>query len=277
MILTCRVSIQNGTTFYCRCQKFHPIFLGESVQNWEYVSLVNSKPYWNCTIWRFTKKYRCPVGKSWNSWLRGVPILNDNVVVKSRKRLICVEGDSKRSEFESRQIESSMSRGRIVLRREAFEAIMGPFFDNRANIFCLVLARERFENIGIDPSVNPIKTKRVVKLQTSVIFRITRLMNNQIKNEKKWAREMGRTGGGGLATIPNLHVCKHFLIFWGGTCGKEWRSKVLPWYRLVGVAIHPVSRKWGEPRCPQGSVVATWYGDESVHLSLPRPTVCRRQ
>ena len=47
-----------------------------------------------------------------------------------------------------------------------------------------VLTRERPVNIGIRPSANSIKMKRVVRLKTSVCFRITRLMNNQIKSRK---------------------------------------------------------------------------------------------
>ena len=55
---------------------------------------------------------------------------------------------------------------------------MGPVFDNRANIISEVPARERLVNIGIRPSANSIKVKRVVRLKTSVFFRIRRLMNN---------------------------------------------------------------------------------------------------
>ena len=40
-------------------------------------------------------------------------------------------------------------------------------------------------NIGIRPSANSLKMKRVVRLETSVCFRITRLMNNQTKNQRK--------------------------------------------------------------------------------------------
>ena len=40
-------------------------------------------------------------------------------------------------------------------------------------------------NIGIHPSANSIKVKRVVRLETTVCFRITRWMNNQIKKPKK--------------------------------------------------------------------------------------------
>ena len=40
-------------------------------------------------------------------------------------------------------------------------------------------------NVGIRPSANSKKMKRVVRLETSVCFRITRLMNNQTKSRKK--------------------------------------------------------------------------------------------
>ena len=40
-------------------------------------------------------------------------------------------------------------------------------------------------NIGIRPSANSVKQKRVVRLETNVCFRNTRLMNNQIKSQKK--------------------------------------------------------------------------------------------
>ena len=40
-------------------------------------------------------------------------------------------------------------------------------------------------NIGILPSSNSVKLKRVVRLETSVCFRTTRLMNNQLKRPKK--------------------------------------------------------------------------------------------
>ena len=51
--------------------------------------------------------------------------------------------------------------------REASEAkvTMGTFFDNRADIICKVLARDRFVNIGFHPSANSIKMKRVVRLR----------------------------------------------------------------------------------------------------------------
>ena len=40
-------------------------------------------------------------------------------------------------------------------------------------------------NIGIRPSANSVKAKRVVRQEPSVCFRITNLMNNQIKSRKR--------------------------------------------------------------------------------------------
>ena len=45
---------------------------------------------------------------------------------------------------------------------------MGPFFDNRADNIREVLARECLVKIGIRPSANSYKVKRVVRLETSV-------------------------------------------------------------------------------------------------------------
>ena len=73
--------------------------------------------------------------------------------------------------------------------REVSEAkvIMGPFFDKRADTFWKVLARDHFVSIGTLPSANSKNMKRVVRLETSVCFRITRLMNNQTKSRRKAA------------------------------------------------------------------------------------------
>ena len=38
----------------------------------EYVSLINSKLYWNCATWKFIKKYRCPTVRNWRQWCREV-------------------------------------------------------------------------------------------------------------------------------------------------------------------------------------------------------------
>ena len=70
-----------------------------------------------------------------------------------------------------------------VCRRK--EIIMVPFFDNRADTIWKVLARDRFVNVGIHPSVNFIKQKRAVKPGISAFSRIVRLMNNQTKSQRK--------------------------------------------------------------------------------------------
>ena len=45
---------------------------------------------------------------------------------------------------------------------------MGPFFDKGADVIREVLARERFVNIGISPSVNSVKAKQVARVERSV-------------------------------------------------------------------------------------------------------------
>ena len=77
--------------------------------------------------------------------------------------------------------EVEVCRGREVCEAKV---TMGPFFDNRADIIREVLVRERLVNIGIRPSVDSFKMKRE-RLETSVSFRITRLMHNQIKSRKE--------------------------------------------------------------------------------------------
>ena len=68
--------------------------------------------------------------------------------------------------------------------REASEA-KDPFFDKRADIIRRVPARERLVNVGIRPSANSTKVKRIARLETGVCFHITRLMNNQIDSRRK--------------------------------------------------------------------------------------------
>ena len=51
-------------------------YIRKVCKNWEYVSPRNSKPYWNCTTWRFVRRYRCPIIKSRRTWWRGVKIRN---------------------------------------------------------------------------------------------------------------------------------------------------------------------------------------------------------
>ena len=46
------------------CQRFHPMKSWKVFTNWGYVSLCKSKLYWNCTTWRFIRRYRCPIIKT---------------------------------------------------------------------------------------------------------------------------------------------------------------------------------------------------------------------
>ena len=76
---------------------------------------------------------------------------------------------------------------RVCRGREASEAkvTMDPLLDNRADIIWRVPACELLVNIGIRPSANSIKQKRVVRRETRVCSRIIRLMNNKTKGWKK--------------------------------------------------------------------------------------------
>ena len=71
-----RNSIRDGTKFYYRWQKIHPMISWKVCANWRYVSLINSKPYWNCTTWRFIRRYRFPTIRSWMPWWIEVQIRN---------------------------------------------------------------------------------------------------------------------------------------------------------------------------------------------------------
>ena len=82
--------------------------------------------------------------------------------------------------------EPALSRGRSVSGKRSIRGkSIHPVLDNRAEIIWRVPACELLENIGIRPSANSIKVERVVRLETSVCFRIARLMNNQLKKPKK--------------------------------------------------------------------------------------------
>ena len=65
---------------------------------------------------------------------------------------------------------------------------------------------------------------------------------------------MSETGGGGLARVSNLRVCRHPFVSGCHTQG-EGRINVLPWYRPVGVA-----------KTSSESQRRKWYGDDSPHL-----------
>ena len=63
VMITPKNPIQDGMTFYYQCQRFHPMMSWKVRTNRGYVSLRNSELFWNCTTWRFIRKYRCPLSK----------------------------------------------------------------------------------------------------------------------------------------------------------------------------------------------------------------------
>ena len=91
----------------------------------------------------------------------------------------------KKKENAATPSEPSFSRGRSESKKRRVskaKVTVGPFFDNRADFFWEVPARERLVNIGIRPSANSQKQKRVIGRETSVCSRIARLMN---KSQRK--------------------------------------------------------------------------------------------
>ena len=99
-MMTFKDSIRNGTKFQYQWRKSHLMISWNDCTNWEYVSLINSKPYWNCSTWRFTRKYRCTIIKKLKTTvkscidqklrLRNLDVRHERIwtsaVVKSQKR-----------------------------------------------------------------------------------------------------------------------------------------------------------------------------------------------
>ena len=92
-----RNSIQDGTKFTVYVEDSIGWGSGEC-KNSEYVSLINSKLYWNCTAWKFIRRYRCPIIRG--AWIRNsdeknlTPEMRENWnrrVVTSRRGLGGVE------------------------------------------------------------------------------------------------------------------------------------------------------------------------------------------
>ena len=74
-------------------------------------------------------------------------------------------------------------------------------------LFEKVPARERLVNIGIRWSADCVKMKRVVRMETSVCFRITRLTNNQVKSQRTSIQNGKSDDKGAVAvaeTVPRL-------------------------------------------------------------------------
>ena len=81
------------------------------------------------------------------------------------------------------------------------------------------------------------------------------------------------TGGGGLARVPNLRECKHLSDGVAHVGGEGWIN-ILPWYRLVGVAIPPVSREGVRTGLPKKG---KWSprGTGTTVLTYPCPIASR--
>ena len=71
---------------------------------------------------------------------------------------------------------------------------------------------------------------------------------------------------------PNLRVCEHLYTQGGKGDLTSCRGTVQSAWQSTSSQTH---ERWEEELCcPQGSVVATWYGDDSPHLSLPNSQPC---
>ena len=106
MTIIFRNSIQDGTKFYYPCQRFLPLISWKVCWNWEYVSPLNSKLYWNCIIWRFIRRYKCRIIKNWRPWWKGVWIRNfdcENLTPDVRNWNRCSGQESKGNEWRWRR------------------------------------------------------------------------------------------------------------------------------------------------------------------------------
>ena len=220
MTIIFKNSIQDGTKFYYQCQRYHLMMSWKVSTNWGYESLRNSKTVQTLHEMEIHQKISMPNCQKLKTETRSRNFdgrhgrIESGALTKSRKRLIGVEGGkgtcyqwkekgqcsqedrcSFRHETQDRAqkpehtaatlSEPTASRGRSVCRVSEAKVTIGPFFDNRADIIWKVPASERLVNIGIRPSANFTKQKWVARPETSVCFRITRLMNKHIKKQKK--------------------------------------------------------------------------------------------
>ena len=71
-----RTSIQDGTKFYCLWPRSHLMIFWEVRTLWEYVSLINSKPYGNCMTWKFIRRCRGLIIRRWKQWWKEEKIRN---------------------------------------------------------------------------------------------------------------------------------------------------------------------------------------------------------
>ena len=127
-----RNSIRDGTKFNYQCQRFPPMISWKVCANWEYMSPRNSKPYWNCTTWRFIRGYRCPIIRNWRQWWREEEIRNSDC-----ETLTPGTGKSKQEHW------SSIERDFAALKEERVPITSGK---KKANVPRETSAVSRHEN-----------------------------------------------------------------------------------------------------------------------------------
>ena len=83
--------------------------------------------------------------------------------------------------------EPSLSRGRSVSMKRSIrgKSNHGSILRQPCRYYLKKTCTRTSCEYGISPSVTSLRIKRVVRLETSVCFRITRLVNNQKKDEKE--------------------------------------------------------------------------------------------
>ena len=178
MMTTLRNSIQDGLKFYNLCQRFPPMISWKVCTNWEYVSPHNSKLYWNCTIWWFIKSKDIDALEiltpgtgelKQEQWSREWAALKEEKVLVTsgkkkasvRKQTNAVSGmrvtivHNNQTTMPPHLLSHPCNEVEVCRRKEVFKAkvTMVPFSNNREDIIWRGLARDRFVNIGILPSV----------------------------------------------------------------------------------------------------------------------------
>ena len=98
--------------------------------------------------------------------------------------------------------EPTASRGRSVSRKRG-KSNHGSILRQPCRYYLKVPARERLVNIGIRPSANSFKIKRVVRLETSVCFRITRCQKHFQAQRKRQGYVPLALRGMGIAGCVN--------------------------------------------------------------------------
>ena len=110
-----------SSTFYV--SSFYPMIYWKVCTHWEYVSPRNATAYWNCTTWRFIRRYRCPGIKNWRQRWRGN--LSDISITKSWRQ--AWENWIRNCDKESKGINRRWRRKRCWLPAERKR----PVFDGR--------------------------------------------------------------------------------------------------------------------------------------------------